>query len=143
MSDRKNKHEDISGSSSSSSYSNQNNRPTQAAGSSSNMPTSHYNRVRVQDLLNTETPSSSRRNRSSSDSDEAQRNSNYQCQVANCNRVFSTAESLAAHVKRSHAAPTQFVCEHCGSSFSTPPNLNKHVRFYNIFSSQILLFTDH
>lgn len=82
-----------------------------------------YNRVRVEDLLNDEPsiptssqPSSFRR------SDSA-----IICHVKDCGRRFVSKESLEAHQRRSHAAATPFVCPHCHISYSTIPNLNKHV----------------
>lgn len=97
---------------------------------------SQYNRVRVEDLLNSETSSSrsrpsgsgSRKKSSGSGSDSPPSASEIECNVVHCKRKFSSRDALRAHQKRSHPAPTAFVCEHCQSSFSTPPNLNKHVR---------------
>lgn len=106
------------------------------------MPTK-YNRVRVEDLLNAETtstttsrprrpPSSSRRGTSSSGGSSISVSpdliADIPCDVPHCKRTFTTGAALIAHKRRSHPAPTAFVCEHCHSSFSTPPNLNKHVR---------------
>lgn len=49
------------------------------------------------------------------------------CNINNCNRRFVSKESLLAHQRRVHALPTAHVCSHCSTSFSTLPNLNKHV----------------
>lgn len=120
------------------------NRQSQAASSSTvqeDMPTK-FNRVRVEDLLNTESAgasssrhrsshkssSSSRPKSSRSSSDSPPSHLNIPCEFSGCKRTFHSLESLRAHQKRSHPAPTAFVCDICKSSFSTPPNLNKHVR---------------
>lgn len=85
---------------------------------------SRYNRVSVSDLLNDEASGSSSQGAAST-----QRG--IYCRVEGCGRRFVSQEALTAHQKRSHAAPTAFRCPHCGSSFSTAPNLNKHVRYYS------------
>ena len=109
-----------------------------------NMP-SQFNRVSVEALLNAEGSSSSRHQRSShrrttegdkrhkgssSGSDSPTSHSEIQCTVPHCKRKFPSGDALKAHMKRSHPAPTAYVCEHCKSSFSTPPNLNKHVSYF-------------
>lgn len=86
-----------------------------------------YNRVRVEDLLNS----------SSSGSKEPQKVlvhhqfetplAQFLCEYPSCHRKFSTFASRAIHQRRTHAPPTSFICQHCNSSFSTSPNLNKHV----------------
>lgn len=90
---------------------------------------SQYNRVRVDDLLNPDSPSSrskdSRRRPSGSASGATV--SSIECDVPGCKRKFPSKDSMKAHQKRSHPAPTNFICDQCQTSFSTPPNLNKHV----------------
>lgn len=78
---------------------------------------SSKNRMAVENLLNE--ANTSRRG----DANE------FICTVNKCNRKFVSEESLLAHQRRSHAPPTANVCSHCKSSFSTVPNLNKHVSF--------------
>lgn len=51
------------------------------------------------------------------------------CTVENCGKRFATSDALHAHQRRSHAAPTPFICRQCKSTFSSAANLNKHVRF--------------
>lgn len=106
-----------------------------SSSSQAGMP-SGYNRVRVEDLLNAEASSSSRSKSSNRVGDDKRKKggasssaggSEVMCDVPHCKRKFPTLDSLKAHQKRSHAPPTAYVCEHCKSSFSTPPNLNKHV----------------
>lgn len=82
-----------------------------------------YNRVRVEDLIN----DSSSSNKSSVMSSSSQQKVAYKCEAPLCGRKFVSEEALEAHHKRSHAPPTAYVCQRCKSSFSTLPNLNKHV----------------
>lgn len=82
---------------------------------------STYNRVSVQDLLNADIAIVG--NSSSGPAPEAWA----VCNIGSCGRRFVSVQSLSAHQKRAHAAPTSLICSHCGSSFSTIPNLNKHV----------------
>lgn len=49
------------------------------------------------------------------------------CTINNCNKKFLSKESLLAHQRRIHAPPTAHVCPNCADSFSTKPNLNRHV----------------
>lgn len=79
-----------------------------------------YNRVRVEDLLNEEQAGTS-------DSSTSPNSKNVACTEEGCGKRFFTEKSLLVHQKRSHAAPTDFVCHLCQSSFSSIPNLNKHV----------------
>ena len=100
-----------------------------------------FNRVRVADLLNHEPGSSSSQGKpkkdkaSSSDSDTPGRFVDVECEIGHCKRKFPTKEALLAHQKRSHPVPTEFICEQCNSSFSTSPNLNKHVCSPDIFAN--------
>lgn len=76
---------------------------------------SNSSRVSVQSLLNDEKVF-------------ARGNSNeFVCTIDNCNRKFISNDSLSVHQKRCHSPPTAHVCSQCKSSFSTIPNLNKHV----------------
>lgn len=101
---------------------------------------SQYNRVRVDDLLNPDGPSSRSRGtvrsdsrRRPSDSPSGATVSSVECDVQGCKRKFPSKDSMKAHQKRSHPAPTNFICDQCQSSFSTPPNLNKHVSCHASF----------
>lgn len=87
-------------------------------------PAARYNRVRVQDLLNDEHSSRSHSSLSK-ESGEAV------CLVEGCGKKFFTQKSLVVHQKRSHAAPTDFICHLCRCSFSSIPNLNKHVSHFS------------
>lgn len=80
---------------------------------------SAYNKVRVEDLLNKESEPAK--------SHHTIRRPGIICHLDGCGRQFVSHESLVAHQKRSHAAPTSFICPHCELSYSTVPNLNKHV----------------
>lgn len=73
-----------------------------------------YNKVTIRDLLF---------DRGQTDDSEANI-----CTINNCNRKFISKESLEIHQRRAHAPPTAHVCPVCFASFSTVPNLNKHVR---------------
>lgn len=84
--------------------------------STTEMSSSRYNRVKVEDLLNQE---------ERSDSNENPRE--IICHLEECGRQFVSHEALIAHQKRSHAAPTSYICRYCQMSYSTVPNLNKHV----------------
>lgn len=53
--------------------------------------------------------------------------SEFLCDYPGCHRKFSTSASRLIHQRRTHAPPTAYVCCFCKSSFSTSPNLNKHV----------------
>lgn len=86
------------------------------------MSSSKYNRVSVKDLLNEDNESE--------DKVEYVKKDGIICHIDNCGRQFVSQESLIAHQKRSHAAPTKYICHYCRSSYSTVPNLNKHVRDY-------------
>lgn len=79
-------------------------------GDSSDNQKEKYNKVNVADLL----------------FDRGGNGTNV-CTINNCNRKFISKESLLAHQRKAHAPPTAHVCPYCRSSFSTIPNLNKHV----------------
>lgn len=81
--------------------------------------TSHFNRVKVEDLLNDEKVSLAPHSRNSA--------ADYVCSFPNCQRRFQSRDALLGHQRRLHAARTEYVCKLCNSSFSTTPNLNKHV----------------
>lgn len=80
-----------------------------------------YSRVSVQDLLNEESTAPLR------PSQPHLQREGIICHAEGCGRHFVSQESLIAHQRRSHAAPTAFVCQLCNLSYSTVPNLNKHV----------------
>lgn len=86
-----------------------------------------YKRVKVQDLLNDDDSYVSRSANQAQASSSADGIPNIVCEMDQCGRKFATFESLTAHQKRQHAAPTAFVCPYCHSSYSSLPNLNKHV----------------
>lgn len=88
------------------------------------MSSSKYNRVSVKDLLNED--------KESEKQVESVRKDGIICHIDSCGRQFVSQESLIAHQKRSHAAPTKYICQYCQSSYSTVPNLNKHVSEYNV-----------
>lgn len=75
---------------------------------------SRYTKVSVQDLL-------------FDVGDSADNTGENICTINNCNRKFISRESLLAHQRKAHYPPTANVCPYCFSSFSTIPNLNKHV----------------
>lgn len=72
-----------------------------------------YNRVNISDLLFDSSPT-----------DKSGKNI---CTINNCNRKFVSKESMEAHQRRAHAPPTAHICSQCFASFSSVPNLNKHV----------------
>lgn len=82
-----------------------------------------FTRVKVQDLLNVDEDSSN----SVSKKSQIGGIPNIVCMDDGCGRKFASSESLVTHRKRQHAAPTSFVCSFCQSSYSSLPNLNKHV----------------
>lgn len=86
-----------------------------------------YNKISIDDLLN---KTGSNNNASSSASSSAPDNVAFECTEPLCGRKFVSEEALKAHKKRSHAAPTSYVCQRCKSTFSTLPNLNKHVSYF-------------
>lgn len=101
------------------------------------MPTK-YNRVRVEDLLNADPAPPTRSPRRLGSAPRGKPSSSLlppdhhinidiPCDHLHCKKTFNTRSALHAHQRRSHPAPTAFICESCRSSFSTPPNLNKHV----------------
>lgn len=77
-----------------------------------------YNKVNIRDLLF---------DRGQTDDSEGNI-----CTINNCNRKFISKEPLEIHQRRAHSPPTAHVCPVCFASFSTVPNLNKHVR-YSLF----------
>lgn len=80
-----------------------------------------YTKIFVQDLLNR-------------DRNEEMRNSpqfqEVKCEYLDCGKLFASPQSMFNHQKRQHGSPTANVCPKCLSSFSTIPNLNKHVSLY-------------
>lgn len=94
-------------------------------------------RIRVSDLLN-EAPA---RGKPSHRPTPLQSNIfTIVCNVENCGRRFATKEALQGHQKRSHMAPTQYLCQQCSSTFSSSANLNKHVRFISKISYVYFFF---
>lgn len=63
--------------------------------------------------------------------------SQVKCDYVGCGRLFVSPRSLSMHRKRQHCSPTSNVCPKCLSSFSTVPNLNRHVSSIFISSSSI------
>lgn len=88
---------------------------------------SPYKRVTVKDLLNDESNSPSMNTPNLTR--HADGIPNIRCDINSCGQKFATLDSLQAHQRRKHAAPTSFVCPQCMSSYSSLPNLKKHVRF--------------
>lgn len=84
-----------------------------------------YNRVRVEDLLNDDRDLSSSPFAHGSLSEG--KPEGIICKINECDRRFVSEQSLLAHQRRTHAAATPFICPHCKLSYSTVPNLNKHV----------------
>lgn len=85
---------------------------------------SQYNRIKVEDLLSV----ASSRGKTIRKSSHARADIfDVHCNYQGCTRTFASHDALVAHQKRSHAAPTAYVCEHCHATFSTAPNRNKHV----------------
>lgn len=82
----------------------------------------HFNRVSVDDLLNK--PSSMKEGKKSIRPTDVFK---FVCSMDNCNRAFASEATLKSHQVRTHGPPTSFVCPRCGSSYSSVPNLNKHV----------------
>lgn len=109
---------------------------------SHNMSSTHYNRVNVLDLLNHDnypfTAHSVQRQ-----TELVSHSNHYVCNLGECTRRFSSEKALTAHFEKAHGSSTQYICPHCRSSFSTSPNLNKHVSdahaiiilFFDSFSS--------
>ena len=65
------------------------------------------------------------------------------CQCAHCERTYKYSKGLLKHMKSKHpnvaietnvrgagrsTESTQFLCHHCGISFSKRPNLDRHVK---------------
>lgn len=96
---------------------------------------SKYNRVRVDDLLNKDSY-----NNQGAVFKEHKYPQARLCTIDRCNRKFVSEGALLAHQRRSHALPTLHVCTNCDSSFSSLPNLNKHVR--NIIVQTLMIFLE-
>lgn len=95
---------------------------------------SNYNRIQVKDLLNHPAASSGGPKGGSSSKCEV-----CLCDLDGCTREFASRKALEIHQKRVHSAPTVFACKICPSTFSTSPNLAKHVRAYShIFNTKHL-----
>lgn len=95
--------------------------------------TTGFNKIPVKDLLNETPPRGRISHRPTQIKPDV---FTFLCESSNCNRRFASQEALTAHQRRSHATRTQFACPHCSSTFSTSPNLNKHV---SQFRSDLLL----
>lgn len=99
------------------------------------MTSSDGHRIKVQNLLNNAPARGKSSHRSTPSSPDI---FDIVCDAPNCSRKFATKDALYGHKKRSHAAPTGYICSVCQSSFSTPANLSKHVskrQFSSIFRS--------
>lgn len=88
---------------------------------------SSSHRIEIRNLLNKDSSSSSATKTSS----RPMRVQKLTCEDSNCGKSFVTLESLDLHRKRKHACPTSIVCDICGCSFSSPANLDKHVRLFS------------
>lgn len=96
------------------------NRPKQ----NSNLQKSKHKRLDVSDLL--------------FDRNQTDKSEQNICTINKCNRKFISKESLQIHQRRSHAPPTAHICPQCYASFSSVPNLNKHVSSASCYPSCIL-----
>lgn len=114
-------------------------RITDGGSSSDRQSEGRFRRVRVEDLLNDDYPTSdsprhqsgagpSSRvgpDRGSSSSGSPDRSHGRSLKCAQCAQVFSTREQLKSHCNTSH--PSSYVCDTWQSSFFDRGNLNKHV----------------
>lgn len=92
---------------------------------------SSFRRVRVEDLLN-DTSLDDQESAQSSRKESPIELAEIRCDYPGCLKVFPSFSTLQQHHRRSHARPTSFVCDKCQASFSTFPNLNKHVSWRRI-----------
>lgn len=90
------------------------------------MPSTHYNRVNVIDLLNHDSYPFNGHPLQQETGQQTHSNQ-YVCNIGECTRRFSSEKALTSHFEKAHGSSTQYICPHCRSSFSTSPNLNKHV----------------
>lgn len=76
-----------------------------------------YTRIPIQGLLNAP----------DGETKQAPQFQEVKCEYPSCRKKFATPQALINHRSRQHGSPSAIVCPHCSSSFSTVPNLNKHV----------------
>lgn len=94
---------------------------------------SRYTKIRVEDLLNDAQANSSHNigvtAPSTASAPGATNDSKLICTYDRCHRAFPSSGALLDHQNRAHGVPTRHICGRCNVSFSTLPNLNKHVSF--------------
>lgn len=88
-----------------------------------------FRRINVEDLLNDNKNGTGRKASSSSSKESDVRTTIVVCKFSNCSRSFPTSLSLAEHQSQVHGDMIRHTCGRCKASFSTLPNLNKHVRW--------------
>lgn len=87
---------------------------------------SNYSRIKVADLLNDAPARGKTSHRPKPPNEDI-----FTIICGVCDRKFATVESLNAHQRRSHPAPTTHVCRYCSAYLSSSANLNKHVSHNN------------
>lgn len=88
------------------------------------MSNSKHTKISISDLIETPKKGDSNQSRQSSlNSAEFK----LECSFSGCKRRFPNMDSLQAHKRRSHAAPTPFKCTVCHETYSSKQNLAKHV----------------